>query len=203
MVKRCAPLGLVFAAVFACSLLTGCAAGQKIMLKYTPEASSKVGNSQKISVSVQDQRPFVKDKTKSPTYLGHFRSNAGIPWAVSNAGNMTLAGQFEEDLISELNALGFSAVTSGAAKTLKVEIIDYNFDAYNNGKFWYKLNVLVLDSSGATLVQTSLKETKIIAGCSGWIDQFAAFKEEMPKLHAQIIRKIVRDNEKVLSALRD
>ena len=108
-----------------------------------------------------------------------------------------LAEQFKNDLRKELTALGFNV--SSASRHLKVKILDYNFDTYTNGKFWYEIQVEVFESDKILAHQT-LKDSHVIKG-SVWTGAKSAFEKEVPKLYASLIKKIVRDNPEVLTAL--
>ena len=87
-------------------MLQGCVVGQSIGLPYEAE---KVGNQRSIGVvvEVEDRRPFVLEGSKDPNYIGHYRAGFGNPWDVTTESDKALADIMQEDLVQELDALGF------------------------------------------------------------------------------------------------
>jgi len=51
-----------------------------------------------ISVNVSDERPFIKDKTKPPSFIGKFRGGYGNPWNAYTEDKIPLAQVFAQDL---------------------------------------------------------------------------------------------------------
>jgi len=113
-----------------------------------------------------------------------------------------LAKMLKDDLESELRSLGFTvASVNNCDRELKVNIIDWNFDTYINGKFWYDCSITVLDKVNNVLADSKITDTIIIKG-SVWVGAKYAFEKELPIIYQKIIRGILRENPKVLSALK-
>ncbi len=181
-------------------MLSGCVAGQSIRLDYSPSVvSNPVSSSQTAGVVVRDERPFVKDGTKSPDYLGHFRAGFGNTWGVTTKGNVPLAELMEKDILKELTAAGLKTTSQNPGRKLMVDIIDYNFDSYQNAKMWYEVNVRVLDSAGKVLAENKIRETHVIRG-SVMAGPKNAVMREAPVIYKKLITDIVHDGS-ILDAL--
>ena len=181
-------------------LFSGCVALQTIPLSYSPAAHEKIISSYTVKSEVIDERPFVKSGNKLPSYLGHFRGGYGNTWDVTTTGRVALAKQFAIDILKELKALGFEISSLDGDRMLKVDILEYNFDAYMNGKFWYKIRITVLDSAKKILAESTIEDTHIIKG-SVWVGPVGAFKKELPGIYQGIIEKIIRENDIITKAL--
>ena len=181
----------LFLFFIALSMLSGCVAGQSIPLDYSPGVVSKpVSSSQTADVIVRDERPFVKDGTKSPGYLGHFRAGFGNTWGVTTKGNIPLAELMGKDIREELTAAGLKTSSQNPSRKLMVEIVDYNFDSYQNAKMWYEVNVKVLDSAGKVLAENNIKDTHVIRG-SVMTGPKNAVMRETPVIYKKLITDIV------------
>lgn len=189
---------VVLGMVLFCS---SCAVNQGIVLNYSPEAHEKIVSNKTISVNVNDERPFIKDGTKPPAFIGKFRGGYGNPWNAYTEGKVPLAQIFAQDLKKEIQALGLQLQESSADRTIKVEIIDYNFDAFINGRFWYEIKLSVLDQKGAVLKENTFKDEIKING-SFWVGPTFAFKDKMPEIHRDLIKKMIRENTQLIEALR-
>jgi len=186
----------------AALMLSACVAGQSISLDHVPEEEQLVANNISVSVGVKDKRDYVESGDKSVDYIGHYRAGFGNTWDVSTQDDMALADLIATDLDEELSSLGFTAVKAGeGAKALDVQILDWNFDTYINGKFWYDIDVKVLSPSGDVLVSSRLQDQKEIKG-SFWVGAKYAMEEGVPETYNEIISNVVRYNPPVLEALQ-
>ena len=205
MLKRFSSRPIVFLYVCICiafsSMLSGCVAFQKITLDYIPEPHEKIISSYVIKSDVRDDRIYVTSGQKKDSYLGHYRAGYGNTWDVLLRGGNSLAEQFAIDILKELKACGFQTSPLSGDRALKVDINEFNFDAYVNGKFWYNIQVSVLDSANNTLASSTIADEHIIKG-SIWVGPTASFPREIPILYNSIIERIVRDNPDVLNALK-
>lgn len=175
------------------AVLSGCVARQAIRLQHAPGTGPKLSSSKTVAVDAKDSRSFIVNGDKKPSYLGHFRAGYGNTWDVNNAGYRALADQFKADIAAELKAQGIKTVASGE-RTIQVDIKDWNFDTYQNGKIWYEISVSVTDRSGSVLATTSVKDQKVIRG-SFWTGPAAAFKREVPIIYSGIIKEILAKDE--------
>ena len=173
--------------------MSGCVAGQAIALRHTPSTSPALTSSKTVAVDVKDSRDFVLSGNKGPSYLGHFRAGFGNTWDVNNAKKRALAEQFRTDLIAELESRGIKTVASGERRML-VDIKEWNFDAYQNGRIWYEIDVSVTDAKGSLRGKIALKNEKVIRG-SVMTGPARAFKREVPMIYSGIINDIVGNTD--------
>lgn len=203
-IHRSSRFATLLTAVFAATLLTisvGCVVGQKINLAYTPGTAIQIGQGQALAVAVSDLRPAVKSGEKSPAYLGRFRGGFGNPWDVKTEGEIPLAKVLENGLLADLEAMGFKAGQAGAPRTIQIEILDYDVDGMMNAQMTYEIRTSVMDGSGKTLFQETLKDNRAIKG-SFWTGAKGACQEVVPQINAEIIRKITRENKAFLAAIQ-
>ena len=179
--------------------LSGCVAGQAIRLQHAPGSGPKLASAKTVAVDARDSREFVVSGDKQPSYLGHYRATYGNTWDVNNAGYRALAKQFKDDILAELKAQGIETVASGERK-IEVNVKDWNFDTYLNGKVWYEISVAVTDDGGSVLATTTIKDEKVIRG-NIWTGPAGAFKRELPVIYSGIINEILGKDE-IQKALR-
>jgi len=194
-------IGMAALSITLCGGITGCVVGQKIDLAYTPDTSFTPGHGQLLTIAVADLRPCVKNGEKPPSYLGRFRGGFGNPWDVNTEGTVALEQLFRVSLMADLEAMGFKAHEATAPRTIRVEILDYDVDGMLNGQFQYDIKTRVLDASGKVLFENTIKETRYISG-SFWTGAKGACQEQVPLIHAQVIRKITRENKDFLAAIQ-
>lgn len=189
----------------AALLLGGCVAGQSLQTGYESPAAAApaaAAAAAAVSVSVSDDRPFVRSGEKPPHYIGKYRAGFGNPWDVSTENDEPLADILARDLKADLAAMGYRAAAEpGTARSLSVSIVDWNFDGYQNGRFWYELRVRVTDPDGRALAADTVQESTNIKG-TFWMGARGGFEREMPKLYPRVVRKLVRENDKISAALK-
>lgn len=185
---------------FAMLALSGClAVGQSVGLSYSPSMMDKISVSKSVSVVAKDAREYVVSGRKAGSFIGKFRASMGNPWNVDNAGKIALADQFKTDVFKSLEAKGVIARDGKTQRTIEVVVNDYNFDAYMNAKFWYDIDVKVLNGS-RVLFSKKFKEEHTIRG-NPMTGPMSAVKKEMPKLHAKLVDQMIAQNDELLSAL--
>jgi len=170
-----------------------------VRLNYTPGAYEKSAVSHPIELAVADKRPYVVNGKEPADFVGHVRGGYGNPWGYTTQGKVPLAKQMEADMTRELAVLGFAGGALGAKRKLSVVINDFNFDGYMDGKFWYEVKVAVSDASNAVLAEQTIKDQHTIHGSMKGAHY--AIRGQVPGLYDQLIRKMVRENPKILQAL--
>ncbi len=181
--------------------LGGCVVGQSLPANYEAGPAAVAAKGTAVAVAVRDERPYVRSGDKPPYFIGKYRGGFGNPWDVTTKGKQPLASLLERDLGKELQALGYSVVArSGAQRVLDVAIVDWNFDGMVDGKFWYELDAKVFGPDDSQLAGNKVKDGQHIEG-SIWTGAKSGFEAKMPELYAGAIRKLVRDNPKISSAL--
>jgi hypothetical protein len=181
-------------------VLSGCVVGQKLEMDYTAEAS-QVQEKYSVKVSVTDDRPYVVSGDKKPWYIGKYRAGFGIPWDVTTDNDQPLADMVAGDVEQALRAKGFAVAAESPKRVLSVAIKDWNFDGYQDGRFWYELDVAVTDANGTSLASSVVKGDKNIEG-TFWEGAKGGFEKQMPGIYDEIMRSIVDNNEEILEALR-
>ncbi len=189
-----------YAAILAPLLLAGCVVGQSISGSYVPQATTVAPTGQEVQLVVTDDRAIVKSGDKAAYYVGRYRGGFGNPFDVSTPNKEPLATVLARDLTAELAALGYRTGAAGAPRSLKVSIVEWNFDGYQNGKFWYDLDVRVLDAAGQSLARKRVNGNHFIEG-SIWTGAKAGFEKNYPVFYAQAVGKIVREDAEVRAAL--
>lgn len=170
-------------------LLTGCVAGQNIRIGgFAPVAPAEKLHLS-VAVTVSDQREYVLSGRKNPAYIGHYRAGFGNTWDVTTAKKQPLAALMQQDLTTELTGRGYDVAPTQAQKQLKVEIVEWNFDTYMNGRFWYTLDVEVLDRNGRVVSRQKLEESREVAG-SFWTGAKYAFEKALPKIYVEVLGKV-------------
>ncbi len=187
--------------VLSMAALTACVAGQSIDFKYAADPATNVAAGQRVAVTVDDQRPYVTNKDKDPAFIGHYRAGFGNMWTVTTVNDRPLAQVMQDDLTLALTAQGFKTTAAGkGVKAIKVAILDWNFDTYINGKFWYELAVEVTGTDGRQLAKQVLKDKVTIEGSMLTGARFA-FEDEMPKIYGKIMRQITRTDPTLSKAI--
>lgn len=191
-------LQLVVQLVIAAIVLSGCVVGQSLDMNYQATADSNVGGGKAVMANVTDARPFVTSGDKAPHFIGQYRAGIGIPYDVSTDGDVPLADLIERDIAKDLSSLGFAAGNSG--RKLNITIDDWNFDTYQNGRFTYTFALSVLNAKGSTLATSKVSDEVTVKG-NFWTGGKGSFEKAMPQMYRDAIIALVRDNDKVLSAL--
>jgi len=184
-------------------VLAGCVAGQSLETGYTAEpAAVPAADGSSVVLTVTDDRPYVKSGDKAPYYVGKYRAGFGNPWDVTTDDNVPLADVMRGDIAEELAALGHPVRTAPPAdRQMAVSIRDWNFDGYQNGEFWYDLLVTVRAADGSVLTNSVITDRVGVTGTL-WEGAKGGFERDMPKLYAQAIRKLIRENAEVTAALK-
>jgi hypothetical protein len=169
-------------------------------MDYTASPSA-VTEPNSVSVSVVDARPYVVNGDKDPSFIGKYRAGLGNPWDVSTENNVPLAELLAADVEEAVRSLGFGTQPTDSDRFLIVYIRDWNFDAYVDGRFWYELDVEVMDADNAVIASSKVKDAKHIDG-SFWTGAKSAFEEQMPGFYKEVVAGVVTDNKEVQQALR-
>ena len=189
------------AALSTCAvLLGGCVVGQSVSPTYDVGPGATATGTP-VALNVRDERPYVKSGEKPPFFIGQYRGGFGNPWNVSTEGDQPIASLLQRDLGKELQALGHPVVAQSAGvRVLDVAIDEYQFDGYQNAKFWYLFNVRVIGPDGKVMAQSAVQDKQVIQG-TFWEGAKGGVEKKLPELYAGAIRKLVRDNPTISAAL--
>jgi hypothetical protein len=134
----------------------------------------KEHNLASVTVSVQDQRPFVKDGGSGGDRVGYIRSLAGIPYPVRTASGKPLAEDLAESFATSLTDVGFHTepvmlsgerdsavvrkiVSNRADRHLLFIVREWETDYYFASTFTYDVSLSVYDPRGRVLVTEEMK----------------------------------------------
>lgn len=182
------------------ALMSGCVVKQKVDVGYVPIKKETSAEYTSINLAVNDQRDFVVNGQKHPSFIGLYRSGFGIPWDVNTQDNIPLAKVIETSLANELSSLGFIK-DGNDKKTLKVAINQWRFEGYQNTAFAYNLKIQVVDYLGKPIADSVVQNTMeikgtLLMGARGGVER------DMPTIYQNIIQKIVQDNT-ILASLKN
>ena len=192
-----------FLSVLACLMFCeGCVMGQRIPYAHAPIGGVIIENSKaySLSISVVDKRPYVLSGKKDASFVGIFRAGFGDPWDAKTEGEIYLVEIIKRDLISDLQNAGFNIIENNAERQIIVIIHDYRFDCMSSCRILYRLDVKINDNTG-NVIHTKIiderKDTQTIRYSSAW----DYMKKEMPTIHANIIRDIIRNDSNAMAVL--
>ena len=181
-------------------LLGGCVVGQSVSPTYDVGPAGAATGAP-VTLTVHDERPYVKSGEKPAYFIGQYRGGFGNPWNVSTEGDQPIAVLLQRDLAKELQSLGHPVVAQSAGvRVLDVAIVEYQFDGYQNAKFWYLFNVRVIGPDGKVIAESVVQDNQVIQGTL-WEGAKGGIEKKMPELYAGAIRKLVRDNPTISAAL--
>ena len=182
--------------------LGGCVVGQSVPVGYEPGRPTTAATGTAVAVAVRDERPYVTSGDKPAYFIGTYRAAIGVPWDVTTKGKQPLAALLENDIAIELRSLGYAVVPRpDASRVLDVAILDWNFDAYLDGRIWYELNATVISPDGTERASSRIKESQPTKGNFWTTGAKAGIEAAMPGVYAGAIRKLVRDNTEISAAL--
>jgi hypothetical protein len=159
----------------------GCAVGQHHSYRKVDPTLPVSGNVA-IAVATHDQRQYIMNGDKQPSFVGLQRSGAGIPYAVTTESGRPLAEDFTEVIHDALEKAGYRPesvlvddrtsqqeciqrlAATGAERLVLVTLRDWKSDTYNNTGLHYDLRLDVYDGSGGQLATTELRGKDDLGG---------------------------------------
>ena len=151
----------------------GCAFGHRYDYRQ-PFPLAKEHNLASVTVSVLDQRPFVKDDGSGGDFVGYLRSLGGIPYPVRTASGKPLAADLAESFATSLTDVGLHTepvmlsgerdsavvrkiVSNRADRHLLFNVREWETDYYFRTTFTYDVSLSVYDPRGRALVTEEIK----------------------------------------------
>jgi hypothetical protein len=184
-------IGVSFLALALC----GCLGGERVKLDYQPPPASSGAALQPIGLRVSDERQIVKRFDEEAWYLGEAPGADGKD--LSNHQLIPLAHQIRNDLVDELEALGYDDVDDKEVRKLSLYVREWHVDA-DTRKLRYRVEVDLLErDEGRKLAQSVVQGEKPIGG-----GDEKAMKREVKAAYAAVVRSLVRDNPTVMAALK-
>jgi hypothetical protein len=204
--------------LFLAFLFQGCAVGNvynfsdvKAVLQAAPQKNNNV------AVATLDKRDVIVSKTCPPTYIGMQRAGFGNPWRVNTASGRPLSDDVTKAVSESLAIRGYRTlpvivsydlteqqvkdllIQKKADRSIFVMIRQWESDTYMNIGLTYEIWLMVFGPNQALLADTSVSDTKNIAG-SFW-DPPAAAKEKIPEAFKAVLEALLND-PKVIAALQ-
>ena len=204
--------------LFLALLLQGCAAGNVYKLsdvRATLQASPPKDNS--VAVATLDKRDVIVSKRCPPTYIGMQRAGLGNPWRVNTASGLPLSDDVTKAVSESLAIRGYRAIpvtvsydlTEQKVKELLIQkeadrsifiiIKQWESDTYTNIGLTYDIALMVFGPNQTLLAETSVADTRNIAG--SFLNPPAAAKEKVPEAFRAVLEALLNDS-KVIAALQ-
>ena len=196
------PLSLLCVVFFG-----GCAVGVKHQYdNITPE--TKFQTRAKIAVGVHDQRSYVVNGQKTPTFVGLSRGGFGNPFDVNTASGQPLANDFRNSIASGLSKAGANIARvdlsqtvkpeealrlmrgAGADKALLVTIDEWKVDTFSSVNLNYELRVVVLGPSGQLALKRLSGDEQI---GSSLMNPVGTSREVAPVAYKKKLEEILSD----------
>ena len=162
--------------------LFGCAVGNQYMYKAEDVGLPLNTRDEAISVGVgvKDDRFYVLNGNKPPTFVGLQRGGFGNPFNVTTASNRPFAADVADILVNMLGRYGYKADVKRDDATLEaftmeiegkdlskavfLEIREWKTDIYASVTLHYDLELLVLDGEGTALARSVQSGKEPIGG---------------------------------------
>jgi hypothetical protein len=175
------------------SALLGCIGGDAVRLEHDPPVIAEDAVLAPIGLAVEDKREVVTRLQKESWYLGRTGDDDLV-----NFHNIPLAHQIRNDLVKELKSLGYDDVGDKEVRRIEIQVWDWTIDSARKRTLRYDLKVKVLDRvDGRVLTEVDLRDETPMAGDDG-----NAIQASLNAVYAAVIRKLVRENTKVMAALK-
>lgn len=161
--------------------LGGCFANQKQDFANIAAPLDYAGHGA-VAVAVKDQRPYVLDDDKPPTFTGLQLGTYGIPFKVNTASGNPLAQDMTDSISDTLDAAGFDAVqvplpvkdnggdararllVTHARRIVLLVLDDWTCETYKNATLHYDVTLHVFDGRGNALASRRLKGSDELGG---------------------------------------
>ena len=152
----------------------------------------KILSSKKIAIAVHDQRSYVLDSSKVPSYCGNMRSGVGIPYDITTKSGNPVATEMDSIIFNALVKCGNSVqkiTTSPQQKTdqvienlkitdadrlIYIKILEWKTDTYMKADLYCLINLFVYNPDGELLAETTVKASREPFGGSFWNPKKAA-----------------------------
>lgn len=203
-------------ALLALVAASGCAVGNKH--GYTAvRPTLAVKGALPVAVVVQDVRPYILMKEKTPDFVGLQRGGFGNPFDVTTESGRPLAEDFSASIADALERRGYKttqtrvqagsappeagalAAQSKAARVAQVTIHEWKADTYMNVALIYDVALRVFDAGGAPLAENRISGRDHLGGSAWNAPEYA--KGAVPRAYARKMEDLFR-NEAVIKSMQ-
>jgi hypothetical protein len=190
--------------LLSAAVLGGCAFGQKITYSDTIADIDATGN-KTVAVATLDQRPYVLNGDKKPSFVGLSRGGYGNPFDVETPSGGPLSDEISQSVSRSLAERGFKSSVvevipspsrraaiealgkSGAERGVCIALKEWKTDKYFRTSLIQDVNVRVYDHDGNELASASFTSDEVVG------DAQTAFRVKMQEWFS---------NEKIVAALK-
>lgn len=188
--------------------LTGC--GSMLTAQQAAPEISVKNTSNPLVIAVLDQRPYVLEQKKKPSFEGLIRSNFGIPYSYSTPTREPMS-----DYLGQRIKLGFSAsgipvelqptslettekgllalLEEKAKRSVIISLYEWKYDHHTFAKAsFYDVDILVIDKGGNTIVRKKFADKEGIPSGAIYNAMQQAYKARFENFFA---------DEEILAAL--
>ncbi len=169
--------------VIVLAFSAGCAVGNRhsysnVVADFTVSGTKAVG------VAAHDQRQYVKDREKTPDFVGLQRGGFGNPFNITTASGEPLAKDMTEALVTSLAKKGYKAVPVAVTqdddqaaaleklKAVRAERLillilnEWKSDTYMNTALSYDVTMKIYDQDGRVLAEKRIQGKDDLGGSS-------------------------------------
>jgi hypothetical protein len=165
-----------------------------------------------VSVGVHDQRPYVINGEKSPTYAGTVRALLGNPWDVNTQSDKPLSEDIASAIVSGCMRVGTQAAfipisfsddhntailklkQFGAKRIVLITLREWRSESYGNAGFFIDAVLQVYDGEGNELANSSTSHKNRGSGDGSVVSTYDAARLHLsilmndPKVKAVLIK---------------
>lgn len=190
---------MIILCLFPTSVSAELAIGQKANYADAwPAIEYEIDNT--VSVGVQDQRPYVIDGGKSPTYAGTVRGGFGNPWDVNTESNKPLSDDIASAIVSGFMRIGTQATSVpilysddhqsaigklkklGAKRIVIITLREWRGDSFRNPGFFIDAVLRVYDEEGKELANSSVSHKNTGSGDGSVTSTYDAARSYLSRL---------------------
>ncbi len=195
--------------------LTGCAINKNVILLSAEETAPKLYyrlNTNNISLAVLDNRPYVVDEDKTPSFEGIIRSTYGIPYTFNTSNNQPMSSYLRDRLSIGFRNNGTKVIIYKTDPKMTIKKVISAISKHGNKSFILVLNEWKYDFHGFTdssvydvvVYVTDKLENKLISKNFSGVDDIpnsGIIPDSMQKIYKQRFENIFYDAE-VMEALQ-
>jgi hypothetical protein len=163
-----------------------------------------------VSVGVHDQRPYVINGEKSPTYVGTVRARFGNPWNVNTESDKPLSEDIASAVVSGFMRVGIQAASVpisfsddyhaaigklkqlGAKRIVLITLREWRSDSYRTAGLFINAVLQVYDEKGKELANSSTSHKNIGSGDGSVVSTYDAARSYL---------SILLNDDKIKAAL--
>jgi len=152
-------------AVAIVAFLGGCAVGNTYDFQSTAMQLPVKGAGQELNVKVIDNRPYVLNGKKAPSFIGLQRGGYGNPFDVNTSSGRPLSEEFRVAISRALENSSYN-VNDSADKTVELTVREWKTDAMMKLRLIYDLTLSILTSDDELVASVTDAGDEVLGGAS-------------------------------------